>query len=328
MTTDKIYVNEEGVLLYLKDCPVEPRNNFESDGLSATITPSTPFSKQREIWEAYKKALQSSIDSGVPFEDNHKAWEAIYFDNQFSGKPHVDQINKFYDIPQGMSVRIEGSNSCKYSKCDCVSYTECFDAKAILIQKPTEQPKSAEEILENNLRKWLKETYSIEGEFLKDNYKFMIDIMEEYATLRESSAHNLRQEVLKFVHHWEIYFQSPKVGQPPAIQDLKDAVERSINSHESSAQQRIKELEDQVNVMPTRKHQIVSEVVDLRKKIKELEEQVEYHGGLSLKNANAVREFQVKLSEAHNKAVQECIEKLSEYGHTQSMTIIENLKKR
>ena len=113
------------------------------------------------------------------------------------------------------------------------------------LKSSTEQPKSAEEIT----LQFCKDQVMYNHDYVPSQWdivytkEFADEAAELYATLRESSARNLRQEVLKFVHHWEIYFQSPKVGQPPAIQDLKDAVERSINSPESSAQQRIKELQ-------------------------------------------------------------------------------------
>lgn len=41
---------------------------------------------------------------------------------------------------------------------------------------------------------------------------------------------DLKQEVLKFINHWELYFSSPKVGQPPSLQILKDVVNKAAQS--------------------------------------------------------------------------------------------------
>jgi hypothetical protein len=51
-----------------------------------------------------------------------------------------------------------------------------------------------------------------------------IDIFIAGAKHQEEQDKNLREAVSKFINHWEIYFSSPRVGQPPAIQDLRDAL--------------------------------------------------------------------------------------------------------
>ena len=46
----------------------------------------------------------------------------------------------------------------------------------------------------------------------------------------EVEAVDLKEEVLKFIKHWELYFSSPKVGQPPSLQILKDVVDKAAQS--------------------------------------------------------------------------------------------------
>lgn len=44
------------------------------------------------------------------------------------------------------------------------------------------------------------------------------------AELREENI-KLKEGIKKFVHHWRIYFDSPKVGQPPVLSDLEALLE-------------------------------------------------------------------------------------------------------
>lgn len=52
-------------------------------------------------------------------------------------------------------------------------------------------------------------------------------LIDEVLALRASNqalqkrVEELEAGILKYVNHWNLYFGSPKVGQPPAIQDVK-----------------------------------------------------------------------------------------------------------
>lgn len=67
-----------------------------------------------------------------------------------------------------------------------------------------------------------------------DNVKPIIaqtpDLNLEGVPVVEVKDVDLKQEVLKFIQHWELYFSSPKVGQPPSLQILKDAVDKAAQS--------------------------------------------------------------------------------------------------
>jgi hypothetical protein len=44
--------------------------------------------------------------------------------------------------------------------------------------------------------------------------------------LKKSNA-ELLEVMEKYAHHWDIYFGSPAVGQPPDIQDLRNAISKA-----------------------------------------------------------------------------------------------------
>ncbi len=94
----------------------------------------------------------------------------------------------------------------------------------------------------------------------------------------------LKETLLKFCPEKERqYFEEDWNDADGSNQDVKkamlEAMQEYANLKSSEYQERVKELEDQLNLVPTRKHQVISEIIDLRKGI----------------------------NEAHNKAVQDCI---------------------
>lgn len=66
-----------------------------------------------------------------------------------------------------------------------------------------------------------------------DQVAIITHLENENASLREQLAKEraLRKELVegvqKFVHHWRIYFDSPKVGQPPNLSDLESLLQKS-----------------------------------------------------------------------------------------------------
>ena len=65
------------------------------------------------------------------------------------------------------------------------------------------------------------------------------DLNLEGVPVVEVKTIDLKQEVLKFIKHWELYFSSPKVGQPPSLQILKDAVDKEAQSKGAYTEQQV-----------------------------------------------------------------------------------------
>lgn len=234
MTTEKIYVNEEGVLLYLKDFPINPDFKF----------------------------FQVNIDSGVPFEDQRKVFGLIF--------PSGIYKTGFYDLPQGVSVEVR--QPCKI-ECICkIGENHRDQDYAVLIQNPTEQPKSAEEKQEqkrNNSNLSAVDCYlrlsdetrafeSMSDDDLDSIYfiafgrwayhltrRGYIDALnKKRADLRDDDG--LRKKIGNILKDGITF--SEQVGKY-VITGAIDGIVKVMEERESSAQQRIKELEEQYNAL-------------------------------------------------------------------------------
>lgn len=97
-----LYINKEGVVRYIPECPEEPR--FRGLGDAA-------FSEHR--WNIYKQALQAAKDSSIEVADQAQARELICYD--LYGGPQVDipwsvtvksHSDKLFDLPEGYDVEV------------------------------------------------------------------------------------------------------------------------------------------------------------------------------------------------------------------------------
>jgi hypothetical protein len=89
---------------------------------------------------------------------------------------------------------------------------------------PQEYAKEAAFIMADAIRKEKDEEIKHESDLAESLHQIAIEKDKEIAELREA--------IQKYVHHLELFFSSPKVGQPPGLEGLKEVLTSKSKSHE------------------------------------------------------------------------------------------------
>lgn len=129
----KIYIDKEGVVKYIQDCPVEPkREDFD------------------EYTDDYSYAMRSfnvALSNAVRFADQQNATDQCLTGRILSLKPQPDTL---YDLPSGIEIEVRrGFDNCKHlpeSCCSTVSACDCPKELAYIKSSPQKKEESQEEL--------------------------------------------------------------------------------------------------------------------------------------------------------------------------------------
>jgi len=208
---------------------------------------------QLEYHEDYDKAITNAMDILNPeLIDHHKMmefsiparldmkdrkpyeWPGTYYEtNLFSG------IGPFRTVRHGYKLILP--YRCKSQDFELRGKVERAEdsegrqqnilLKAEIIELRTERDKMKEQkqglllALHNQ-----GESFKAENERLKSQLKIEIEANENLRKehqQQQTLIHELTEAMQKYVHHLELFFGSPKVGQPPGLEGLKEAIAKS-----------------------------------------------------------------------------------------------------
>jgi len=120
MSSTAIIFKSDGKPYLIEDLPVEPKFSIH---VGADHLP----------YIDYQKSYQQAIDNAILIQNGEAIEELMYKHSKSLAYP-VYSHPYLVDFSE-YEVNVEGANSCKYSKCDCATYTECFDKRVYITKK-------------------------------------------------------------------------------------------------------------------------------------------------------------------------------------------------